>query len=243
VCIQIGENFADMTISGTDVLAGPGVWIPGLARKALNAGLTGAEHICGVPSTLGGLVCMNGGTQRKGIGDAVVTVESVDREGHLTTRTADQCGFAYRTSAFQSNDEVIGQVRLRFRPALDVRAVRQEMLSILRSRKARFPKRLPNCGSVFVSNPAMYEAFGPPGALIEALGFKGIVEGGAQVSNQHANFINNLGGATAKDVLTLIHRIKQAVLDHTGYEMRAEARFVAPDGRMMPADAKEVWLG
>jgi UDP-N-acetylmuramate dehydrogenase len=89
----------------------------------------------------------------------------------------------------------------------------------------------------------MYEAFGPPGALIEALGFKGIVEGGAQVSNQHANFINNLGGATAKDVLTLIHRIKQAVLDHTGYEMRAEARFVAPDGRMMPADAKEVWLG
>jgi UDP-N-acetylmuramate dehydrogenase len=234
--IQIGGTFASLNIVGSEITAGPGVWVPGLARRAMQAGLTGIEHICGIPGTLGGLICMNGGSQRHGIGEVIVSVTSVDAQGAIRHRNREDCAFAYRHSVFQSNDEVIAGAVLRLEPAADRGAVRREMLEILGSRRRKFPQKEPNCGSVFVSDPQMYTDYGPPGAIIEKLGFKGRRSGGAEVSMIHCNFIQNIDSASAIDVLMLIHELKRAVYKETGYELRAEVRFVLPTGNIMPAD-------
>lgn len=235
ICVQIGGEFASLNLAGCEITAGPGVWVPGLARRAMQASLTGLEHTCGIPGTLGGLICMNGGSQRKGISDAIISVTSVDTQGNVRHRTREECTFAYRQSVFQTCGDVIAGAILRLAPAPDRGGVRREMLEILASRRRKFPQKQPNCGSVFVSNPAMYSNYGPPGAIIERLGYKGKKVGGALVSPTHANFIVNDGNATATDVIALITEIKAAVLAHTGCGLTAEVRFVAPNGRLFAA--------
>lgn len=234
-CIQLGPRMAQTSIDRNIVRAQAGAWVPGLARKLMQAGLGGAEHICGIPGTLGGLICMNGGSQRKGIGSNVVNVESVDSTGSIHSIVAPDCDFAYRQSVFQTNGHVITGTSLRFVPRARSQ-IHAEMRAILADRRRKFPRKEPNCGSVFKSNPAMYAEIGPPGAAIERLGFKGQRIGGAMVSPRHANFIVNAGGATAHDVLTLIARIGDAVEAETGYRMQAEACFVHADGVTQPAD-------
>lgn len=234
-CIQLGRRMAGMRLSGRDITAQAGVWVPGLARRVMQAGLTGVEHVCGIPGTLGGLVCMNGGSKRKGIGSHIVAVESVTPAGAIVTRDAEQCGFAYRTSIYQINGEVITGARLRLDTGSRA-AIRSEMRSILADRRRKFPRKEPNCGSVFKSNPTMYAEIGPPGAAIERLGFKGMRIGGALVSSLRANFIVNAGGASSGDVLALIATIARAVEDSTGYRMEVEACHVTPDGIIRPAD-------
>lgn len=234
-CLQIGDRMSHIALDGPQVRAQAGAWVPGLARRLMQAGLSGTEHTCGIPGTLGGLVCMNGGSQRKGIGSNILSVDSVDRAGRSCHRQASDCGFAYRQSVFQTNSEVITAAHMRFepRPPAEIRA---EMRAILAERRRKFPRKPPNCGSVFKSNPAMYDEVGPPGAAIERLRFKGRREGGALVSPQHANFIVNTGGATARDVLTLIVEIRDAVESATGHRMEAEACFVRADGLIHPAN-------
>lgn len=234
-CIQIGRDFAGVSVEDRRITAGAGVWVPGLARLAMRHGLAGIVHTCGIPGTLGGLVCMNGGSQRKGIGDHVETVTSVTTDGTIRSHARADCGFAYRTSVFQDNGEIIADVSLALDSGGNRGALRREMLEIMASRRRKFPQKLPNCGSVFVSNPAMYADYGPPGAVIEKLGFKGRQVGGALVSPLHANFIVNTGTARAVDVLALISEIRATVHDKTGYLMDVEARHVGPDGRMVPA--------
>lgn len=230
IAIQIGSALSQVAIHNTEIVAEAGIWVPCLARKAMQAGLTGLEHTSGIPGTLGGLVYMNGGSQRKGIGDSVQFVETLDSNGKLHRYSREECGFAYRHSAFQDKDEIIIRVGLKLKTAKNKKAVHQEMLQILRDRSQKFPRRYPNCGSTFVSNPAMYVEFGSPGKVIEDCGFKGVSVGGAKVTEQHANFINNLGSATSDEVLELIYHIRDSVYKKTGYLMEVEARFVTPEG-------------
>ena len=234
-CIEIGRRMAHVTITETKIYAQAGAWVPGLARKLMQEGLGGGEHICGIPGALGGLIYMNGGSQRKGIGSNVVSVESVDGDGTFRQRLAKDCDFAYRHSVFQNSSEVITGASLCFyrRDRQDIRA---EMLEILADRRRKFPQKEPNCGSVFKSDPAMYEEVGPPGAVIERLGFKGKRVNDAQVSPKHANFIVNTGKAKAADVLALIHQIAAKVEAETGYCMDAECSYVSPDGHIQPAN-------
>lgn len=226
VCVQIGEQFAEVTFGAATVTVEAGAWVPGVARKLMQAGYTGAEHICGIPGTMGGLICMNGGSQRKGIGANVVTVTSLTRAGELVTREREACGFGYRQSVFQTNHEIILQVELAFEKASNKAAVRREMLSILRSRRMKFPRQMPNCGSVFKSNPAMYAEVGPPGAAIERLGLKGLRLGDAQISPQHGNFIVNHGRASAWQILALIQHVARCVQADTGFLMDVETSYV-----------------
>lgn len=234
-CLQLGPRMGDVAIKHTNVYAQAGAWVPGLACKLMQAGLTGGEHTCGIPGTLGGLICMNGGSQRKGIGSSVVAVESVDQVGTHRVRSAKNCDFAYRQSVFQNNNEVITSAHLRF--ALGERAaIRSDMRAILAERRKKFPRKEPNCGSVFKSDPAMYAEIGPPGNVIERLGFKGMRVGGAEISPEHANFIVNKGGARAQDVLALIAAIHNGVRSATGYLMQAEGYYVSVSGTVIPLD-------
>lgn len=235
-CIQIGQRMARMVVTGKTVQAEAGVWVPGLARRLMQAGLTGGEHICGIPGTLGGLICMNGGSQRKGVGSNVLRVASVNATGSIVQRSERECGFAYRGSVYQKNGEIITTITLRYE-AGKRSSIRRSMLKILAERRCKFPRKQPNCGSVFKSNPAMYAEVGPPGMIIEKLGLKGMRFGDSSISNHHGNFIVNNGNAKAEDVLKLIKKVFLQVENATGYRLEAEVRYLNSSGEVCsPSD-------
>lgn len=234
IVLRLGQHFARLWIEGEKIEAEAGVWVPGLARKAQQAGLTGLEHIVGIPGTIGGLVLMNGGSHRQSIGNLVERVTLVTPEGDLQKLSAAECDFSYRHSALQKSGGIVVAVELSC-PRGDRNAIRQAMLADLRERRGKFPLRLPNCGSVFLSTAAMHASVGPPGRIIEEQGLKGLRVGGAEVSPRHANFIVNRGNATAGDVLTLITAIRAQVRHAIGFELDCEVRYVTPTGEIVPA--------
>lgn len=234
VVMKIGRRLSRMSIQGSRVSAEAGIWVPGFARRVGAAGLTGIEHIIGIPGSLGGLIVMNGGSQRRSIGEVVENVDIIERDGTRRRVPGNQCGFRRRTSVFQSSGAIVVGVELVFERG-DPGVMRGAMLEILRSRRLKFPLKLPNCGSVFLSGGEMYERFGPPGAIIERAGLKGLRVGDAQVSHKHANYIVNLGKARASEVLELIRRVRQAAYDRTQVWMDCEVRYVSTDGDIRPA--------
>lgn len=229
VLIQLGGDFSEISVTETDVIAQPGVWVPFFARVMQTKGLGGIEHIVGIPGTLGGLVCMNGGSLRRGIGENVTNVSAMNTQGEVFSYSFEECNFKYRESIFQTNNQFITEIKIRL-VAKDKAIIRKEMLEIMGSRRRKFPRKEPNCGSVFVSDPAMYDEFGPPGKVIEQCGIKGKRFGKAEISASHANFIVNKGGATAEDILFLVFDAHSKVLALTGYDMRSEVLFVNDNG-------------
>lgn len=234
VVLRISSSLSSVSIRGTRVTAQAGVAMPALARLTADAGLSGLEHTVGIPGTLGGLVTMNGGSQRKGIGSNVTRVTCLDRSGGTFHLSRAECVFAYRTSALQHLQAVVVEVELDLEQS-DAALVHAEMDDVVESRRSRFPEDLPNCGSTFLSDPKMYASVGAPGQVIEATGLKGYKIGGAQISPRHANFVVNTGGATSDDVLAVIAHARSAVYEATGYLMECEVRYVSPDGSVVPA--------
>lgn len=207
VAIQIDDRMSDYHIVGNTVWVQAGKW-----------------------------VCMNGGSQRKGIGSNVKSVTAISPEGNIKKYTQKESQFQYRSSIFQENNNIITEVELLFSERKPYRIIRNEMLKILRARRGKFPQKVPNCGSTFISNPEIYKTYGSPGKIIEELGFKGYKIGGAEVSKEHANFINNIGNATANDVVELIKELQIKVKNYTGFDMKAEVKFVDEKGGIKPAN-------
>lgn len=234
VIIHIGRGLSKMRIDGIQVSVEAGMWVPYFARRVGVAGLTGAEHTIGIPGSLGGLLVMNGGSQRKGIGANVVEVVCIDTDGNRHVLSREDCAFSYRHSVLQYLPYIIVKARFAFAQG-DAAAIRREMISIMKSRRLKFPLKLPNCGSVFLSDPAMYAVVGPPGKAIQDAGLRGRRIGNAQISPEHGNFIVNLGNASSRDVLELISLIRRTVFDQTGFHLSCEVRHVSPNGRILPA--------
>lgn len=234
VVLKLGSNFARLQIEGQRILAEAGVWVPQLARLAARAGLTGLEHTIGIPGTVGGLVLMNGGSQRQAIGSCVRRVEILERDGTAASLTPEECHFAYRHSALQARGAVVLGLELECQPG-DLRSIRAAMLNDLRERRRKFPRKEPNCGSVFLSTSEMHATVGPPGKIIEEAGLKGTRIGAAEVSLRHANFIVNRGGAKAADVLALIAHIRQIIATRIGFDLGCEVRYVSAEGLIAPA--------
>ncbi len=242
VVMKIGARMDSIEIIGPRIVAGGGAWVPQLARLAMRVGLSGLEHCIGIPGTLGGLVMMNGGSHRRGIGEHVVRVTIVDQDASIHHVNADECQFDYRYSALQERGAVVVEVELECPPG-NLADIRREMLLDLRERRRKFPRKQPNCGSVFLSTSEMHASVGPPGKIIEEVGLKGLRCGGAEVSRQHANFIVNIGGATSFDVLQLISRIRYEVRKQLDFDLRCEVRYVSPSGEICPADQVALQTG
>ncbi len=233
--MKIGARMDSIAIAGTRIIAGGGAWVPQLARLAMRAGLSGLEHCIGIPGTLGGLVIMNGGSHRRGIGEHVVRVTIVDQDATIHQLSTAECQFDYRYSALQERGAVVVEVELKCPPG-NIVDIRRAMLLDLRERRRKFPRKQPNCGSVFLSTSAMHASVGPPGKIIEEAGLKGLRCGAAEISTQHANFILNLGGASSADVLRLISRIRSEIRKQLGFDLCCEVRYVSPAGEICPAD-------
>jgi UDP-N-acetylmuramate dehydrogenase len=187
-----------------------------VTAKAASAGALRIDSLAGIPGTVGGSLRMNAGTDHE-IGEFVrqVWVQSPSRpEPHPVSAR-----YLYRHSTLE-RDVIVSRVTLAFAHS-SAGEVREQMQTRLVKRKATQPIALPNAGSCF-RNPQGDKA----ARLIEAAGAKGWREGGAEVSRLHANFINNVGGATAKDVATLLARVRRAVRDRWGVELQLEVHLV-----------------
>lgn len=237
VIVKVGNNLSRIKFEGEKVFCEAGVWVPGLAYQTYRKGLSGIEHVCGIPGRLGGLVYMNGGSNRKSISDNLESVTLIDSAGNIDIVETKTLNFSYRSSPFQNDDRIIVAATLKLSSA-DRSEVRNSMRHILASRRKKFPRKIPNCGSVFVSDPKMYEIIGPPGFAIEKEGLKGVKKGNAQISNLHANFIINLGGASCQDVLSLINLARSKVFESTQFKMDCEVRYVDPYGDICKAHLK-----
>ncbi len=233
--LKLGDGFKSIDFNGTVLEVGSSAYVPNVVRNCANRGLSGLEHLVGVPATIGGIICMNGGSQRKCVSENIISVMSLDRKGNVITRDALDCDFHYRHSKFQAIDEIILSTKIRLtekQPSL----IRKECMDIFSSRNKKFPRKLPNCGSVFISNPAIYEKLGPPGFLIESCGLKGYKIGGASISDIHANFIVNDGFATSDDILNLIKIAISRVKEKFGVNLNSEIKFVSDAGIFSSCD-------
>ena len=210
--IRLGGDFTKVTVDGTRIRAGGAVPVVSLCREAAKHGLTGIEGLVGIPGTVGGAVRMNAGTDVE-IGDVIDRVEVVVAGEKLQTFTRPE--FAYRRSSLDRN-AVVCAAEMVLTPG-DPRDVQAELRKRIDRRNATQPLEVPNSGSIFRNPPGDYAA-----RLIETAGCKGWQNGAAEVSQKHANFIVNRGGASCADVLALIERVREAVREKHGIELETE---------------------
>ncbi|TVQ13173.1 MAG: UDP-N-acetylmuramate dehydrogenase [Leptolyngbya sp. DLM2.Bin27] len=195
--------------------------LPTLAWKAAKRGCRGLEWAVGIPGTVGGAVVMNAGAHGGCTADVLVSATVLDSNLDLVQLTPADLNFQYRTSALQGGRRVVLEATFQLEPGHDPEVVVADTLAGLNQRRATQPYDRPNCGSVF-RNPYPHTA----GTLIEQAGLKGYRIGNAQVAERHANFIVNLGGATATDIHRLIHHVQGEVEARWAVKLQPEVKFM-----------------
>lgn len=212
------------------IKAGAAVSISTLAHKAADEGLAGLEFAAGIPGSLGGSVIMNAGAYGGQVSDVARKVRCFDPDsGRYFNLQGDELGFGYRESAFRRRNLVVVSCLLQLTRG-DPEILRARIGEILARRRQNQPLSYPSAGSVF-KNPSEAANGWSAGKLIEEIGAKGWRIGGAVVSEKHANFIVNAGGATADDVVALIQKIRERVLEKFGVWLVPEIRILDQDGR------------
>jgi UDP-N-acetylmuramate dehydrogenase len=215
-------------LNGLGVLEGgfraeAGVACAKAARYSVSHGFVGAEFLAGIPGTIGGALAMNAGAFGGETWNIVAAVETLDREGNLRTRRNDDYRVSYRHVEGPKDEWfVAGHFKLAKGEESKAKLL---IKSLLAKRGATQPTQLPNAGSVFKNPPNDFAA-----RLIEASGLKGAREGKAGVSEMHANFIVNLGGAKAADIESLIARVQTEVEKQQGVRLETEVRVLGESG-------------
>lgn len=208
------------TVAGTQVTAAAGVPLSRLCRLTADAGLSGLEFAFGIPGTVGGGTYMNAGAYGGELGSVIDEVTALTPEGESVTLSGDALSFGYRHSVFQEQPLLVWSVTMTLRPG-DPEAIRAAMAGYQERRRAKQPLEYPSAGSFF-KRPAGHFA----GALIEQCGLKGLRVGGAEVSEKHAGFLINRGGATCADVLALACTVQKRVREQCGVQLEREVRLV-----------------
>ena len=142
IFLKIGPALSGFEVRGNIFHANAGIWVPCLARRVMNAGFGGSEHLIGIPGTLGGLITMNGGSNRQSISDAILEVEMLNSEGKIEIIPKSECGFGYRESIFQKNRSIILSAKFKFDIEASKKSTRKKMLNILQERRNKFPRKL-----------------------------------------------------------------------------------------------------
>lgn len=213
-----GAQFDDDTGCLTAAAGEP---LPNLAWKAARRGWRGMEWAVGIPGTVGGAVFMNAGAHGACTADTLLNAKAVTLAGEPMILQLDALQFKYRTSSLQSEMRLVTEATFQLEPGYSPEQVMAETQEALDRRRSTQPYHLPSCGSVF-RNPEPQKA----GWLIEQTGLKAYQIGQAQVSPMHANFIVNIGGATAQDVLNLIRSVQHKVEDKWSIHLHPEVRLL-----------------
>jgi UDP-N-acetylmuramate dehydrogenase len=206
--------FRKLSFSKSRVSAGSGVLLGQLLRKALGRGLSGIEFLAGIPASVGGALAMNAGAWGSSIGKYVEEVSVMDYNGKVNILKKRALRFSYRSSNLKDYIILAAVLNLRAKDKNQIqRAIKDYLHKKLASQEARFP----SAGCVF-QNPGPDSA----GKLIDLCGLKGKSKGGAAISPKHANFIINKSRASARQVLWLVARARDAVKRKFGYELKPE---------------------
>lgn len=208
----------DLRMDGDLVHAAAGVTCAKLAKFCAKEAKQGAEFFAGIPGTLGGALAMNAGCYGTETWNVVAKVTTINRHGELNTRDAGEFIASYRHVDMPVTDEWFISAWLKL-PVGDSHESSQKIKALLAQRLASQPLNLPSAGSTFRNPPDDYAA-----RLIEASGLKGYIIGGAQVSEKHANFIVNIGGANALDIELLIKHMRETVLEKHGVALQQEVK-------------------
>lgn len=203
------------------ITAGAGVRLARLAVAAADVGLGGIVFAHGIPGTVGGAVFMNAGAYGGEMAQVVESVTAWLPKKGLCTLRREELGFGYRRSRFSGGEGVILSAVFRLERGCTSESLRRAMEELIQRRRASQPLELPSAGSTF-KRPEGYYA----GTLIDQCGLKGLTVGGAAVSEKHAGFIVNRGGATCADVSALIAEIQRRVLEETGVRLETEVRVI-----------------
>lgn len=215
--IKLIGDFEKIEIKGEEIICGSGASLPTVLKTALDNKLIGLECIAGVPGTVGGAVFGNAGNSINWIGNSVKNVE-VYRNLKKELINKENLGFGYRKSGLE------GKVITKINFALKKEArndILKEVLENIQKRAKSQPLNMPNAGCIF-KNPENFSA----GKLIEEAGLKGRREGGAMVSDIHANFIVNSGDAKSSDILSLIDIIKTEIRSKFNIELNTEVKII-----------------
>ena len=211
------------------IRAGSGVSLARLASFALEHGLTGLEFAHGIPGSVGGGVYMNAGAYGGELGQVISSVSSVSCPDQELVREHVNPEFSYRHSQFQGGDDFILRACFSLRPG-DPAEIKGKMDDFAARRREKQPLEYPSAGSTF-KRPA--PADGQPvyaAALIDQCGLKGLTVGGAQVSEKHAGFVINRGGAACRDIIELMTQVREQVFKETGITLEPEVRYLGLEG-------------
>lgn len=220
IVVNMNEGLGDIVWKDEcKVSVGAGVRLAGFSKKSAKRGLSGAEFLADIPGTVGGAITMNAGAHGREMKDIVDGVEALDKKGKKIFLSNSDMEFSYRSAKLPD-----GAIVVRVHVTLEEKdpAVIEKKINELREkRKANTPVRHPSAGSVF-KNPVE----GSAGKFIEDAGLKGHRQGDAQFSTAHANYIVNLGRATARDVLSLMALARDTVYSKTGVLLEPEIKVV-----------------
>ncbi len=208
----------EITVNGNCITAQSGALLSKIAAVARENELTGLEFAHGIPGSLGGAVTMNAGAYDGEMAQVVTQVTYLTADGQL--ESSDQFGFSYRHSDFSDGSRMILCAKMELKKE-DPALIRARMEDLMERRRSKQPLEWPSAGSTF-KRPAGYFA----AALIDQCGLKGLTVGGAQVSEKHAGFVINKGGATCADILELMNQIKNCVYESTGVTLEPEVKLL-----------------
>jgi len=221
--IRLGKPFSEIAVEeGHKVRAGAASLDAHVARHARDASIAGLAFLSGIPGSIGGALRMNAGAFGGETKDVLIEARGFDRVGNVRTFSNADMGFTYRNSS-APEDVVFTSALLQGRPG-DPAQIEGEMAEIKRKREASQPKNM-TCGSTF-KNPPGQSAW----RVIDAAGCRGLTVGRAQVSDKHANFLINLGGAKAADIEALGEMVRERVKAHSGVELEWEIKRVGVAG-------------
>lgn len=218
--VIITTKLNSVSVNGNTVTAAAGTSLTSVAVAARDASLAGCEFLYGIPGTVGGGVFMNAGAYGGEIADIIENAVVFTPDGKVTTLSKDDLDLGYRTSKLQSTRYIL------LSAAFSLQSGNKEVISsaiddLMNRRMTTQPLDKPSCGSTF-KRPAGNFA----GKLISDCGLKGMSVGGAQVSEKHAGFIVNSGGATSRDILDLVQLVKKTVFEKTGVLLEEEIRII-----------------
>jgi UDP-N-acetylmuramate dehydrogenase len=216
VFLHMGEDFAGISSEGEFVTAQSGAKLSALCKFAAAEGLSGLEPLFGIPGTVGGAVFMNAGAYGTETADILDSVTSVTKGGKPRRYSKDDCEFAYRDSVFKRNGDVIVSAKFRLQDGYTDR-INADMAEYAARRREKQPLEYPSAGSAFKRPEGAYAS-----ALIDECGLKGTFVGGAAISEKHAGFIINKGGATFSDVTDLMKKTADIVFRKTGFKIEPE---------------------
>lgn len=216
VVVRLGANMASTKVTGNEIWAQSGISLSRLATVACEHSLTGFEFASGIPGTLGGGIVMNAGAYKGELKDVVTEVCALLSNGEIKTFSADKLDFSYRHSIFTGSDMLVLSAKIRLEKG-NKEEISAKIAELNKKRRTTQPLEYPSAGSAFKRPENGYAA-----AMIDSCGLKGFSVGGAQVSEKHAGFVINKGGATAGDMLALLKHVRETVNDKCGTLLEPE---------------------